>query len=66
MNGAYAMPVIQQRTNQLKEFLQDKSSKALRSKWSQKIRDAKGFYQLEMSPPNFDEVKVNKSVSFSL
>ncbi|CAH2100124.1 unnamed protein product [Euphydryas editha] len=57
VNGAYAIPVLQQRTNQLKEFLQDKSKKTLQSKWGQKIRDAKGFYQLEMSPPKFDEMK---------
>ncbi|XP_047541363.1 ATP synthase subunit g, mitochondrial-like [Vanessa atalanta] len=51
------IPAFRQRNIELKEFLKEKSSKALQSEWGRKISVAKGFYQLEISPPKSAEMK---------
>nr|XP_026484855.1 ATP synthase subunit g, mitochondrial-like [Vanessa tameamea] len=51
------IPAFRQRNIELKEFLKEKSSKALQSEWGRKISVAKGFYQLEISLPKSAEMK---------
>ncbi|XP_046976767.1 ATP synthase subunit g, mitochondrial-like [Vanessa cardui] len=59
------LPTFRQRNIELKEFLKEKSSKALQSEWGRKISVAKGFYQLELSLPKSAEMK-QLQVDFAL
>lgn len=52
------IPALKERQNEITEVIKQKSSKILPLDLAQKMRTAKGFYRLEMSPPRFDEVKV--------
>lgn len=50
-------PALKHR-EEILELIKEKYSKALQSRFADKMRTAKGFYRLEMSVPKVEEMKV--------
>ncbi|XP_045761504.1 ATP synthase subunit g, mitochondrial-like [Maniola jurtina] len=50
-------PKLNQSKDELYELIREKSAKALQSELARKLRVAKDYYKLEMSPPRMDEMK---------